>query len=249
MRTISLPHAQIVVFADAAELSRAAADEFLRVARKTIREQDRFMVALAGGSTPKAVYMLLAEGERGGVGPLNWEKVHAFFGDERHVPPEHSESNFRMANDALLAKLPIHVHRVRAELDAATASSDYAAELKSAFALRAGEVPRFDLMMLGMGPDGHTASLFPGSAALEDRGALVAANWVEKFKAYRITLTFPVLNAATEVLFTAGGADKAEMLRNVLRGDPTGEKYPAQLVRPSAGQLLWFVDEAAARLL
>lgn len=207
------------------------------------------MAALAGGSTPKAVYTLLAGGGRSGAGQLDWGKVHAFFGDERHVPPDHSDSNFRMANDALLAKVPIHVHRVRAELDAATAASDYAAELKSAFALRSGDVPRFDLMMLGMGPDGHTASLFPGSAALEDRGALVAANWVEKFKAYRITLTFPVLNAAEEVLFTAGGADKAEMLRSVLRGDPAGQKYPAQLVRPTAGRLLWFVDEAAARLL
>lgn len=252
MRTIALPAAEVRICSDTQALSRAGADEFLRVARLATSGRGRFMVALSGGSTPKAIFALLAADEASGINPLPWDKVHIFFGDERHVPADHPDSNFRMATEALLSKVPIppaNIHRVRTELDAPTAASMYEAELKSVFSVSKGEVPRFDLILLGMGPDGHTASLFPGSTALKEQTALVCSNWVEKLKSHRITFTFPLLNAAAEVLFIAGGADKAEMVRHVLRGDPSGQTYPAQDVRPTSGQLLWLVDEAAAGAL
>jgi 6-phosphogluconolactonase len=252
MRIVSLPHAELRVLPESAALSRAAADEFLRAARAAIAERGRFTVALSGGSTPKAIFGLLAADETAGRTKLSWDKVQVFFGDERHVPPDHPDSNYHMANEALLSKVPIppaNVHRVRAELNAARAAAEYESELRSVFGSRAGEVPRFDLIMLGMGPDGHTASLFPGSAALQERAALVSANWVEKFNRHRLTFTYPLLNAAAEVLFVAGGADKSGMLRHVLRGDPSGRTYPAQVVRPDSGRLLWLVDEAAAAAL
>jgi 6-phosphogluconolactonase len=252
MRTVSLPHAEVRILPDSAALSRAAADEFLRAARHAVDRSGRYTVALSGGSTPKAIFGLLAVDEAGGRITLAWDKVQAFFGDERHVPPDHLDSNYRMASEALLSKVPIppaNVHRVRAELDAARAAIEYESELRSVFGSRTGEIPRFDLIMLGMGPDGHTASLFPGSAALQERTSLVSANWVEKFNSHRITFTYPLLNAAAEIMFVAGGADKADMLRNVLRGDPSGGTYPAQDVRPASGRLLWLVDEAAASKL
>ncbi len=252
MRTVSLPHAEVRVLPDVAALSRAAADEFLRAARSAIDKSGLFTVALSGGSTPKAIFGLLAVDEAAGRNKLAWDKVQIFFGDERHVPPDHSDSNYRMANEALLSKVPLppaNVHRVRAELDAVRAAAEYERELRSAFGSLTGEIPRFDLIMLGMGPDGHTASLFPGSAALKEQGAFVSANWVEKFNSHRITFTFPLLNAAAEIMFVAGGADKADMLRNVLCGDPSSRTYPAQDVRPATGRLLWLVDEAAASKL
>jgi len=249
MRIVSLPHAEIRILPDGAVLSRTAANEFLRAA---IEKHGRFTVALSGGSTPKAIFGLLAADEAAGRNKLPWDEVQIFFGDERHVPPDHPDSNYRMANAALLSKVPIppaNVHRVHAELDAARSAVEYESELRSVFGSRTGEIPRFDLIMLGMGPDGHTASLFPGSTALHERAALVAATWVEKFKSHRITFTYPLLNAAAEILFVAGGADKADMLRNVLRGDPSGQTYPAADVRPASGRLLWLVDEAAASRL
>jgi 6-phosphogluconolactonase len=252
VRLMRLPQAEVRVLPDAAALSRAAADAFQRAARAAVQGHGRFTVALAGGSTPKAIFAWLAADDAGGRHKLPWDKVQVFFGDERPVPPDHPDSNFRMARQALLAKVPLppaNVHRVRAEREATQAAAEYEAELRSVFGARAGETPRFNLIMLGMGPDGHTASLFPGSAALQERTALVAANWVEKFQSHRITFTFPLLNAAAEVMFVASGVDKAEMLRHVLRGDPSGQRYPAQDVRPAAGQLLWLVDEAAASRL
>ncbi len=252
MRIVSLPPAEIRVLPDTSCLSREAADEFVRAARNAVEQRGRFIVALSGGSTPKAIFGLLAADEAIGRNQLPWDKVQIFFGDERHVPPDHPESNYRTANEALLSKVsipPANVHRIRAELDSARAAVEYEKELRSVFGFRAGEIPRFDLIMLGMGPDGHTASLFPGSAALGERTALVSANWVEKFNSHRITFTYPLLNAAAEVMFVAGGADKAEMLLKVLRGDSSGQRYPAQDVRPAAGRLLWLVDEAAAERL
>jgi 6-phosphogluconolactonase len=252
MRTLSLPNTEVRVFSDAKSLSRGAADEFARAARAGIDSRGQFAVALSGGSTPKAMFALLAEDHRGAATPLAWERIHIFFGDERHVPPNHPESNFRMATESLLDHVPIpsrNVHRVLAELDAAKAAVRYEAELRSVFGTPLGEIPRFDLILLGIGTDGHTASLFPGSAALGETTALVTANWVEKFKSHRITFTFALLNKASEVLFLTAGNDKAEMLRNILRGDPSGQTYPAQNVRPQNGRLIWMVDEAAARTL
>ena len=236
------------VLPTAADLFHAAAEEFVRVARTAIGAQGRFAVALSGGSTPKALYSLLATNYADFV----WNRVFLFFGDERHVPPTDPESNYRMVNESLLTKISIpaeNVFRVRAENpDAAAAAADYEAQLRRFFELKPDEFPRFDLILLGLGPDGHTASLFPDSPALDESSRLVVANWVAKFNTHRITFTFPVLNRAAEVLFLASGADKAEMLHQVLEGksDPP---LPSQRVQPSDGKLLWMLDEAAAAKL
>jgi 6-phosphogluconolactonase len=173
-----------------------------------------------------------------------------FWGDERHVPPNDADSNFRMANETLLSKVPVppaNVFPVPAENpDASAAAEAYEETLRKFFALAPGEFPRFDLILLGMGPDGHTASLFPETAALQEKSRLVVANWVEKLKTSRITLTLPVLNAARCVAFLVSGTDKATVLREVLEGSAPAEKYPSKLVRPAEGKLIWFVDRAAA---
>ena len=248
-RIIKLPNAEVRVLPDTTTLARAAADAFLHAAREAVATAGRFTVALSGGSTPKAIFKLLADDHATGANVLPWDKVQIFFGDERHVPPDHPDSNFRMANEALLSKVPIpaeNIHRIEGKLNAADAAARCEARLRSIFAIPSNATPRFDLVMLGMGPDGHTASLFPGSSALHETHRLVCATWVEKFQSHRITFTFPLINAAAEVLFIAGGADKTTMLRNVLHGDPSGQAYPAQTIRPVNGRLIWFIDEAAA---
>lgn len=251
-RIIKLPNAEVRVLPDATTLARAAADAFLHAAREAITATGRFTVALSGGSTPKAIFKLLAHDHAIGANLLRWDKVQIFFGDERHVPPDHPDSNYRMAHETLLSKVPIpaeNIHRIEGELNAADAAARYEARLRSIFAIPGHAIPRLDLVMLGMGSDGHTASLFAGSAALEQRNALVCANWIEKFQSHRITFTFPIINAAAEVLFIAGGTDKTTMLRNILHGDPSGQTYPAQTVCPVNGRLTWLIDEAAAGLL
>lgn len=238
----------IEVLATAADLFHAAAEEFVRAARTAIGAQGRFTVALSGGSTPKALYSLLASTYADFV----WNRVFLFFGDERHVPPTDPESNYRMVEESLLSKIAIpaeNVFRVAAENpDAAAAAADYEAQLRRFFELKPGEFPRFDLILLGLGPDGHTASLFPDSPALDEQSRLVVANWVAKFNTHRITFTFPVFNRAAEVMFLASGADKAEMLHQVLEGK-NAPLLPSQRVQPSDGKLLWILDEAAAAKL
>jgi 6-phosphogluconolactonase len=238
----------IEVLATAVDLFHAAAEEFVRAARAAIGAQGRFTVALSGGSTPKALYSLLASKYPDFV----WNRVFLFFGDERHVPPTDAESNYRMVEESLLAKIKIpseNVFRVAAENpDAAAAASDYENRLRQFFEISPGEFPRFDLILLGMGPDGHAASLFPDSAALDEQSRLVVANWVAKFNTHRITFTFPVLNRAAEVMFMASGGDKGDMLRQVLEGKNT-PPLPSQRVQPSDGKLLWMLDEAAAAKL
>ena len=246
----------IEVLATAADLSHAAAEEFVRVGRDAIGAQGRFTVALSGGSTPRALYSLLAAN----YSAFAWNRVFLFFGDERHVPPTDADSNYRMVNESLLTKIAIpaeNVFRVSAENpDAAAAAADYESQLRRFFELRAeirledrpGEFPRFDLILLGMGPDGHTASLFPFSPALDEQSRLVVANWVAKLNTHRITFTFPVLNRAAEVMFMASGADKADMVHQVLEGKNT-PPLPSQRVQPSDGKLLWMLDEAAAAKL
>lgn len=236
---------------DATALARAAADEFSRLARESIAARGTFTVALSGGSTPKAIFQQLASDQASGPA-LPWDRIQIFFGDERPVPPDHADSNYRMANESLLSKVPIptaNVHRIEGEREAADAAISYEADLRSTFADSAGSLPRFDLIFLGMGADGHTASLFPDSSALDEQRTLVCSTWVEKFRSHRITFTYPLINAAARVLFVAGGADKTVMLSHVLRGDPSGQTYPAQQIRPTSGQLVWLVDEAAASAL
>jgi 6-phosphogluconolactonase len=235
----------IEVLATPADLFRGAAEEFVRLGRAAIGAQGQFAVALAGGATPKNLYSLLAEK----YADLAWARTFFFFGDERHVPPDHPDSNYRMVNEALLAKISIpaeNVHRVRAENpDAAAAALEYEEELRRFFELEPGEVPRFDLILLGLGPDGHTASLFPDSSALEEKSRMAVANWVVKLNANRVTLTLPVLNRAAETMFLVSGAEKADIVRQVLRVDNT-PPLPAQRVVPDDGKLVWMLDEAAA---
>lgn len=233
-------------------ISRMAAEEIVQQVQKARRLKTLFTMALSGGSTPGKLYTLLAD-ESFVRNRLPWERMHFFWGDERHVPPEHPESNYRMACDSLFDAAPVppqNIHRVSAEeSDAAIAAENYEQELFSFFELKSGQLPRFDCILLGMGPDGHTASLFPGTSALHENQHLVVANWVEQFHTYRITLTVPVLNNADFVIFLVSGEEKAEILREVLEGDFRPDLFPAQLIRPDHGKLLWLVDQAAAGCL
>lgn len=237
--------AEVRIVNTAADLFQTAAREFAARAAEAVSARGRFCVALSGGSTPRSLYSLLA----GGSAPsIPWDRIYFFWGDERHVPPADPDSNYRMANEALLSKVPIptsNVFRIPAEEnDAEAAAVAYEQTLRAFFRLDPGEFPRFDLILLGIGLEGHTASLFPGSTALEERTRLVVANWVEKLKADRITVTLPVLNHAACVMFLASGSDKAEILREVLE-NPAAD-LPAQKVQPGNGRLVWLLDRAAA---
>ena len=237
IRTLSTPQ----------ELFAAAAEEVVHAANEAVGQNGKFTLALSGGSTPKNLFTLLATNARTS---LPWDRTYFFWGDERHVPPADPDSNYRMADEAMLSKIPVpaaNVFRIPTENpDAEAAAQEYEQTLKKFFGLQAGELPRFDLILLGMGPDGHTASLFPGTAAVHEKSKLVVANWVEKLKTHRITLTLPVLNAARTVAFLVSGTDKAPALHAVLEGDEPGEQHPAKLVRPTSGKLIWFMDRAAA---
>lgn len=243
---------EIKVLADPTQVAREGALEVARLATNAVEERSQCTIALAGGSTPRSLYSLLADDESLRRA-MPWNRVHFFWGDERHVPPDHKDSNYRMADEAMLSKVPIdagNINRIRGEEpDAQWAADAYELELQSFFQLEPGQLPRFDLVLLGMGPDGHTASLFPGTTALDETERLVAATWVEKFNTYRITLTLPLLNNAANVIFMVCGAEKAEVLRTVLSPDTNEARYPAQLVQPVQGRLLWLLDESAAAAL
>lgn len=224
-----------------------AAEEVVHLANEAVAARGRFTIALSGGSTPKSLFNLLATNAKT---TLPWDRMFFFFGDERHVPPTDPDSNYRMANEAMLSKVPVppaNVFRVEAENpDAAAAAAAYEQTLRKFFQIGAGEVPKFDLILLGMGPDGHTASLFPGTAGLQEKSRLVIANWVEKLKTHRLSFTLPLINAARCVAFLVSGTDKAPALKAVLEGSAPGEQYPAKLVAPKDGKLIWFLDRAAA---
>lgn len=242
---------ELRIVEDEAALAQEAATEFARLATDSVNAKSLFTVALSGGSTPKSLYSLLASREPW-RSELPWPRMHVFWNDERHVPPDHPDSNYRMADAALLSKVaipPENIHRIRGEeSDPAKAADEYERELQNAFRLTADQLPLFDLVLLGLGTDGHTASLFPDTAALYEREHYVVANWVEKLNAWRITLTLPVLNRATNVMFIVSGPEKANILRAVLEAD-RAEQYPAQFIRPTAGRLLWLVDSDAAASL
>ena len=232
-------------------LVRVAAQTFVTVAQEAIAAHGQMVVALAGGSTPKQLYSLLATDT---FRPhIPWDRTHVFWGDERHVPPDHQDSNYRMACEALLTHVPLpedHVHRIHGEMpNAEKAANHYEQELRDYFQLSAHERPRFDLVLLGMGPEGHTASLFPGTSAVHETTRLVSAPWVEKFSTFRITLTPAVLNEATHVMFLVSGQEKAETLRSVLEGPYQPDIFPAQVIHPTKGQLTWLVDKEAAGCL
>ena len=237
---------------DLQAIARAAADEFIAQCRQAIKDHDEFTVALSGGSTPKALHAVLVQQSTKDPKLIDWSRVQVFFGDERHVPPDHPDSNFRMANETLLSKVPIpkqNVHRVHCENpDAAQAAAEYDAELVRAFHLKTNGFPRFDLILLGMGPDGHTASLFPKTEALNELPKRVVANWVEKFNTWRVTFTRPTINSAASVMLMVAGEDKAAALAEVMNnGRP--EMYPVKYVKPTNGRLIWLVDRAAAKLV
>lgn len=233
------------VFADPKAVAHAAAEHFVSVKAKS--------VALSGGSTPRVLYELLADPAEPFREQIAWDETHFFFSDERHVPPDHPESNYRMVNEAMFSRVPVraeNVHRIHAENPAADAAATaYESDLRKFF----GEaIPAFDLILLGLGEDGHTASLFPDSCALQETERLVVAPWVEKFNAYRITLTLPVLNNGRCVIFLVTGASKAEILGEIINADkkPNNKPdlYPAQAISPTNGAVSWLVDKAAARL-
>ncbi|MEJ2730309.1 MAG: 6-phosphogluconolactonase [Deltaproteobacteria bacterium] len=240
---------KIKIFADTEAMSRAAAETLIRHISDCLRVRETFAVALSGGSTPRRLYSLLAN-EAALRDMMPWERIHFFWGDERCVPPDHPESNYRMADHAMLSKVPIpskNIHRIHAEnSDAEKVAADYEAEIRRFFGIQGKQIPVFDFVLLGMGADGHTASLFPATSALAETERLVVANWVAKFQSTRLTLTLPVFNHAIRILFLVCGEDKAETLRAVLEGKRQPDRYPAQRIRPSRGQLWWFLDRSAA---
>jgi len=247
--------AEIRTYPDAASLARAAAEHFVTLTTAAIATHGQFVVVLSGGSTPRATYTLLASDEF--AGRVDWPRVHIFWGDERCVPPDHPESNYRMARETLLDHVPLptrNVHRLPDEMEPEQAAGEYERTLRSFFAQQPrgketrddGPTPRFDLVLLGMGEDGHTASLFHGTAALHEQTRWVVAHYVDKLSAWRVTLTPVAINAAAHVTFVVSGAGKAERLREVLDGPHQPDVLPAQIVRPTDGRLLWLADAAAA---
>ncbi|HEX5873408.1 MAG TPA: 6-phosphogluconolactonase [Pyrinomonadaceae bacterium] len=220
------------------DLARAAAEHFVSKSSEAVAQKGSFTVALSGGSTPKALYELLVDQF---FDQIPWANIHFYWSDERHVPPDHPDSNYRMANQAMLSRVPVspaNVHRVISEKPAADAARDYEDTIKEI-----GGNPRLDLILLGLGADGHTASIFPGSEVLDETERLVAAPWVQKLNAYRITMTLPLLNNGASVVFLVSGAEKAQIVKEVLEGP---EKYPAQAVKPHNGELIWMLDQDAA---
>lgn len=244
-------------YPSAGALTEAAAERFVGLANTAIVDRGRFAVALAGGSTPRTLYRLLATDRY--ATRIDWQHVHVLWGDERCVPPDHGDSNYRMADEELLSKVPLpreNVHRIRGEIKPNAAAAEYERLLRSFFHVRdAPNDPsggdRLDLVLLGMGDDGHTASLFPGSEAVQlelrrKQDRWVVANFVERLGAWRVTLTTIPINAAREVVFLVSGAGKASVLQRVLEGPRSRELLPVELVTPMNGQLLWLVDEEAA---
>lgn len=231
-------------------LTMAALWRVEALAGAAVRERGCFRLALSGGSTPAGLYRALASPEE--APRLFWPSIELYFGDERCVPPDHPESNFGMVKRTLLDAVPVppsQVHRIQGELPPPEAAAAYEQELYQCFRLGAGAVPRFDLILLGLGPDGHTASLFPHTSALRVQDRLAVANEVPQLQTTRITLTAPVLNEARTILFLVAGADKAGAAQSVLEGPRDPERFPAQIIRPRDGEVTWLVDRSAAALL
>ncbi len=244
-------HTGLEVYANASALCEAAANRFMDLAEDAITDQGEFHIALAGGSTPRMLYSLLA------LSPykekIKWQNVHFYFGDERCVAPDHDDSNFKMASESLLSHITIpeaNIHRIPAELDNHDIAAQQYAETLAHHIPCTYELPMFDLILLGIGPDGHIASLFPGTSALEEADRLTTAVYVEKFDSWRISLTYPVINNASHIIVFASGEGKAEILRSVL-GDGASNSaesplFPVQRIQPRA-DMTWFVDADAAK--
>ena len=243
---------EIRILADGAAIAKRAAQEFIQAAVVAVREKGAFSVSLAGGSTPKALYSLLVN-DPALRSQVPWDKIQLFFGDERHVGPGHPDSNFRMATETMFSRVPLtkdQVMRIKGEYqDTEEAAREYEQALQSYFRLKAGDYPRFDLLLAGMGNEGHTLSLFPGTKALHADSRIVVRNWVGKLYTERITLTAPAASNAARIIFMVTGADKALALKGVLEGPYEPEQLPAQFLQPKNGKLLWLVDTAAGSML
>ncbi len=242
---------EIKILQNLDEISRTAVELFIEIGNRAISQNGKFTVALAGGSTPKSLYQLLTTDEF--KNQLDWQKVFFFFGDERNVLPENDESNFKTANENLLKPLQIsaeNVFRWQTELeDAKKIAENYSKTIVKFFDLTKNEFPHFDLILLGMGDDGHTASLFPLTDALNETEKIAVSNHVEKLDTDRLTFTFPTLNNALNVIFLISGAAKSDALMEVLEGESQSEKFPSQNVNPQDGNLFWLIDAPAAQFL
>ena len=237
---------------DPAALTRRAAQYFVEMAGEAVAGRGRARIAISGGSTPKAAFELLADANQPWRWRMPWENLELYWVDERGVGPDDAESNYRMTRETLLDHVPLRpeqIHRMEGELNPEEAAMRYESDLRSSFHLEGDERPQFDLVALGMGPDGHTASLFPHTAALHERSRLVVANHVPQKDTWRITLTWPVINHASSVFFLIAGADKAAILKEVLTGPRDPDSLPSQLIWPSSGILTLILDKAAAALL
>jgi 6-phosphogluconolactonase len=250
MNTMQTSHGTVHVFSDGKQLQSALAQRFVLLAQDAVKAQGRFTVAFSGGSTPKALYELLADDSF--KMQIPWEAVHVFWGDERCVPHTSPESNYKMAYEALLSKVDIpaaNIHPTVGQADNPERSALlYESSICNMFGAAGADIPGFDLVLLGLGPEGHTASLFPGSPALQPGNRLVAAVFVEKFNSYRITFTPRLINHAAHIIFMVSGEGKQDILPQVLKNGPA--ELPAQYIRPESGLLEWYVDQpAAAKLL
>lgn len=237
---------------DPAALARRAVEYFVEMAGEAVEAQGRARIAISGGSTPKAAFELLADPSQPWRNRMPWEMLDLYWVDERSVPPDSAESNYRMTREALLDHVPLRpeqIHRIEGELEPESAAARYEQELRSSFRLEGAECPRFDLVALGLGEDGHTASLFPHTQALHEMSRLAAANRVPQLDTWRITLTWPVINRARSVFFLISGQQKAFVLNEILTGPHDPERLPSQLIWPSSGILTLILDQAAAALL
>jgi 6-phosphogluconolactonase len=234
---------------DAAALARRAAQYFVEMVDEAVGGRGRARVAISGGSTPKAAFELLGDPAEPWRGRMQWDRLELYWVDERCVPPDDQQSNFRMTRETLLDRVPLRpeqIHRMEGELEPEVAATRFESELRNGFRLEGAELPRFDLISLGMGPDGHTASLFPHTEALHEMSRLVTANHVPQMDSWRITLTWPVINRASSVFFLISGADKAQILKEVLTGPRDVERLPSQLIKPASGILTLILDKSAA---
>ncbi len=247
---MKLPLPEFEIHPDSHALFQSAAEKFVQIANDAIIKRGVFFVALAGGNTPRELYVLLAQENWRTRAP--WPQTHIFFGDERCVKPDHQDSNYRMALEALIGKIDIpagHVHRIRGDDDPETAAAAYEIEIINVFSVAGIKKPRFDLVLLGLGNDGHTASLFPETSALYEKEKLVVVNYVEKFKSYRLTMTLPLLNASRSVIFLVSGENKTAIIEEIFKNTERSFQYPSELVQPSDGKLLWMLDHAATAAL
>jgi len=241
-----------LILPGAEEIAHEAADRIVGIAQEVLNQKQYFRLVLSGGSTPKRLFNILTGDSY--QNQLPWDKIQFFWGDERCVPPDHPDSNYRMAREAFLNTLKIpeaHIHRLNGEASNPNASAlEYEEKIREHFSIKeSGAPPQFDLILLGMGTDGHTASLFPDTPALEKTDRWIVANYVEKFRTYRLTMTPRIINQAAWVIFLISGSDKAAVLSEVLEGPYEPKRLPSQLIQPEAGNMVWLLDREAANRL